>query len=79
VPIIPEETLSSPNPTIEQAREARAHSGAYQNMIRACGGFVLLVKRIEPFLKGTPAETPVAIFTAIADVIEVRLLSSERL
>jgi hypothetical protein len=47
-------------------------------MIRACGGFVLLVKRIEPFLKGTPAETPVAVFTAIADVIEVRLLSSEQ-
>jgi hypothetical protein len=47
-------------------------------MLRVCSGLTLLARRIEPFLKGTPAETPMAVFIAIADAIEVRLLSPPR-
>jgi hypothetical protein len=39
-------------------------------------GLILLARRIEPFLQGTPAETPMAVFIAISDAIEVRLPSS---
>jgi hypothetical protein len=51
----------------------QGHSAAYHNVMRICSGLVLFVKRMEPFLKGTPAETPVAVFSAVADVIEVRI------
>lgn len=62
-------------PTIEEAKAAQAHSRAYQNMMQTCGTLVHILKRIEPFLKGTPLETPIAVVSTIVDVVEVRLLS----
>jgi hypothetical protein len=62
-------------PTVEEAKAAQTHSSAYTNMMRVCGGLVYLVKRIEPCLKGTPLETPVAVFTTIADIAEVRMFT----
>jgi hypothetical protein len=70
----PEE--AHPKPTIVEAKAARAHSAVRQNMLRVCSGLVQLARRIEPFLKGTPAETPMAVFIAITDAVEVRFLSS---
>jgi hypothetical protein len=40
-------------------------------MMRVCDGLVRLAKQIEPFLQGTPFQTPVAVFNAIADFVEV--------
>jgi hypothetical protein len=44
-------------------------------MLRVCKDFAFLVERMEPFLKGTPLETSIVAFTAIADVVEVRLVA----
>ncbi|EIM87778.1 uncharacterized protein STEHIDRAFT_155150 [Stereum hirsutum FP-91666 SS1] len=59
-----------PRPTIEEAKAAQAHSRTYQNMMQTCGTLVHLLKRIEPFLKGTPLETPIAVLSTIVDVVE---------
>lgn len=62
-------------PTVEEARAAQAHSRAYLNMMRTCGALVHVLKAVEPFLEDTPFKTPLAVLTAIADVVEVRLIT----
>lgn len=73
-PIVPSPS-GNPTPTIQEALQSKSKSPAYKNMMRVCAGLTSLIRRIEPFLEGTPLETPVAVFTAIADVVEVCLVS----
>ncbi|EIM79503.1 WD40 repeat-like protein [Stereum hirsutum FP-91666 SS1] len=73
---VPSERMASPAkdiplmPTVEEARAEQAHSRAYLNMMRTCGALVHVLKAVEPFLEGTPFRTPLAVLTAIADVVE---------
>lgn len=69
---IPEDFSSKP--TIDDIKAAQAHSRASHRVARVWEGLVHLAKRIEPLLEGTPFKTPIAVFTAIADVVEVRLV-----
>lgn len=65
-------TSAQPNPTVEEAKaQADKHSPLYDHSMTVFNGFASLVKKVEPFLEGTPFKSPAAVFIAIVEAFEV--------